>query len=552
MASVEDQPGAAPLCFHNLMRHHPAIILAIIIFAPLLCSCGGDYLTDSEVAQTAVAQGCWSEDTRPTPYPVTVTAPGGASAPTATVIANFGDPTFTPAPTATRPATTTPLPRCTPQPGQTQVAWPTPLPTEPPYPTRPVSAAQPQLGSDDVLRVADPVLMLDVAVHPQSSWAAVAAVSIPISNKGDTRVYVRAYRPAEHRWGPATTVDREGTHPIKFRSVSTAITPDGTIHVIWGVTEYPDMTLFATHSTDLGATWSAPEPIGRPFFSVLDVAATDTNEIYVLALWADAAHDGVIPALLHRSAAGEWDSELLPENDTWYASSGALAVVGTGDTAQLVTMVTAFRNLPGSALTLSRPLRGGSWVAQFHTIPDAGSILTDAQVVAYPYRDGATLRQAVTFSATMRDEGSMFALTSLDGGATWLPWSTITSPAGIITAGGIAFDPSAQRLVAVWNCCEEALWGSAASTHYAAWANPVIGGWTPPAETTLSARAPLITGARSAHLTQLAHAINARVAWLVWVENARTVRARAVNLDRIIPASQYPTPTPRPTSEAQP
>jgi hypothetical protein len=67
----------------------------------------------------------------------------------------------------------------------------------------------------------------------------------------------------------------------------------------------------------------------------------------------------------------------------------------------------------------------------------------------------------------------------------------------------------------------------------------------------MGGRAALISGARSANLTQLAHAPNARIAWLVWVEDGQTMRARAANLDQIIPADQYPTPTPRPSATAK-
>lgn len=528
------------------MRITAAIICGLLLAALALTGCAGTALTPSAVVQTAVAQGCWSADSDPTPYPVTVTIPGDVRGQTPTSVAAFGASTVTPAPSATRRPTTTPLPRCTPQPGQTQVAWPTPLPTEPPYPTRPVSAAQPQAGSFDVLRLPDPVLALDVAVHPQGSWAAVAAISIPVVNQGSPRVSVRVYHPVAHRWVLAHTVDQDGAHPGRlFRSVSLSIAPDGTIVVIWGVTDYPHLTLFSAHSSDYGATWSAPESIGDSFLTVLDVATTVTNDVYALAMQRDG--EQVRPLLLHRTPAGAWSQELLPVAATWYASSGALTVVGSGDSAQLVALLTTSADHPGAAWTLTRPLSARTWTTQLHTTPDAGGLLAGVQVVVYPFPADATLGQGITFSATLRDQGAMYTLTSRDGGATWQPWSPIARASGRITAGGIAFDPAAQRLVAIWNCCDDASWGNAHATHYAAWADPTGGDWTPPRSTTMDDRAPLISGARAANLTQLAHAPNARIAWLVWVEDGQTVRARADNLDRIIPADQYPTPTPRPS-----
>jgi len=59
-----------------------------------------------------------------------------------------------------------------------------------------------------------------------------------------------------------------------------------------------------------------------------------------------------------------------------------------------------------------------------------------------------------------------------------------------------AYDPIADRLVAIWSCCQDALYGGVASTHYASWSVPGITNWTPLLG---SVRIPTIIGSRSAH-----------------------------------------------------
>ncbi|MCA1438576.1 hypothetical protein I6F33_37595 [Bradyrhizobium sp. BRP20] len=143
----------------------------------------------------------------------------------------------------------------------------------------------------------------------------------------------------------------------------------------------------------------------------------------------------------------------------------------------------------------------------------------------------------------------MYALTSLDSGASWSPGDLVTLGNSRITAAGVAFDAAAQSLVAVWNCCTDTGWGgNAAATHYAAWSPIGSSQWSPdPGTTSLS---PLVSGARSAALTMLAQASNARIAWLAWVEDGQEMRVRSLGLNQVVPVDRYPQPTPRPTQEA--
>ncbi|MEI8166193.1 MAG: hypothetical protein WCG26_07435, partial [Chloroflexales bacterium] len=198
------------LCVGTLTAmHQPSTIWLLLIITLgamlLLFGCAGTMaITDGEVAQTAVAQGCWSVDTRPSPLPVTVTQIGVR--PTA---AHGGAATVTAGSTATARATTTPLPRCTPMPGQTLAPYPTAIPTEPPYPTRPVNAAQPEADGKVVMRLPNAVLSADIAVHMQGSWPVVAAIDIPTLNQGPTHQ-------AERSWPPCSVVMRRAYGAVKI------------------------------------------------------------------------------------------------------------------------------------------------------------------------------------------------------------------------------------------------------------------------------------------------------------------------------------------------
>lgn len=527
------------------MQHITTIMIRAMLLpiALTLSGCGaGLVLTYPEVVETAAAQGCWSA-AAPTPFPATVTPPGGSPVPTATRAANPGDPTAPVAPSHTPAPTTTPLPRCTPQPGETQRPWPTALPTLPPFPTRPVSFRQPIAGERAVMRLPNAVLGLDAAVHPLAGWPVVAALDIPVLNMGHPRVFVRAYNPQAQSWGTAQSVDVGGSHPgDRFRSVAVGVAGDGTIHVVWGVTDYPRLDLFAASSADYGATWSAPTTLGEGFFGVLDLAVTLDGEVFVLALQRDPE---VAPVLLRRDRAGAWGGrETLPLRSIWYASSGGLAVVGDGPDAQLIALLTATPDQPGAAYLLRRPLSGGAWQIARHTVTAEG-VLADVRAGGYTLTDPAgSPRPGITFTMTGRDGAAIYALTSLDQGASWSRGEQIARSGGRITAAGVGFDAAAGALVAVWNCCEDATWGGdAAASHYAAWSVAGSGSWTPDRNT---APVPLVSGARSAALTTLAQAPNARIGWLIWVEDGQEVRARSFGFNQVIPADRYPDQEARP------
>ena len=530
---------------------HTIICLLLLV---LISGCESA-ITYGDRMATAVAQGCW-DDGAPTPRPVTVTPLGGrVPTPPPTVVTNPGAATTTPMPSPTALPSTTALPRCTPAPGTTQAAWPTSRPTEPQVPTRQADYRQPAVDGATIMRLPNALLGLDLAVHPVQNWPVVAAIDIPMLNRDPARVYLRAYDPIGRGWGVAQNVDRDGSHPgTKFRSVAVGVTGDGTLHVVWGVTEYPEQAMFASQSTDHGTTWSVPERIGGsvPMMGVLDMATTLDNQVFVLALQSTGT--GVRAVLLHRAADAQWAApEPIPFAAPWYGSGGALVVAADelpGHAPQLVAAVTAGTEGAGGVVEIAqRPLRGGAWTVTPRPVTGTagGAWAGVTRGVAYTWTQGAVRAPAVTFTVVMRDDPTIYALTSRDGGRTWgMAESIARAPSGTtIRSAAPAYDPVAQSTLAIWTCCTDGLWGNAAATHYASWRALGASAWTPTLDpATFGQRVPLVSGASAAGMSSVAQAANTRVAWLAWVEDGQQVRVRTLRLDQVIPFAAYPTATP--------
>jgi hypothetical protein len=297
-------------------------------------------------------------------------------------------------------------------------------------------------------------------------------------------------------------------------------------------------------STDYGATWSAPVVLGSGFFGVLDVQVTLDGEVFVLAMQRDPE---VAPVLLQRTRDGVWQERAdIPLRSVWYASSGAIALLGEGADASVVALLTATLDQPNTVYLARRPLMGGDWEVSKRTIATDGAVFTGVRAVSYGYRAAGTSQPGASFVMVARDGASVYTLTTLDGGASWTAGDQVAQGGTAITAAGIGYDGAAQHLVTIWNCCTDAGWGgAAAATHYAAAAPAGSSSWTPDPATTN--RTPLISGARAASLTTVVHAANAQIAWLIWLEDGQDIRARSIGLNEIVPVDQYPTPTPLPT-----
>ena len=151
---------------------------------------------------------------------------------------------------------------------------------------------------------------------------------------------------------------------------------------------------------------------------------------------------------------------------------------------------------------------------------------------------------------------TVYALTSLDGGRSWDDVSLIAARdvGPRIAAVAPAYDPGADRLVAVWTCCGKS---KLDSTHYASWSAPGSSQWFPTqvySDTADTAAIPLVLSSRGAAETASAQGANSRLVWLAWIEQEHRLVTRALTLDQVIPIDQYPpaTPTTAPSAGVQP
>lgn len=527
----------------------PWLTLLPLMAALLLASCG-TVRTYADVQATAQATGCWP-DPFPTPRAVTVT-PAGALAATPPL------PVPPETPAATALPTTTPYPRCPPAPGATLIPWPTPVPNPPPYPT--MEPRRWQGGSDvqTTLHLPNTVLATDLAAHPTDGWPAVASV-VWSGTRDPERVLVSVYQPHAGLWIPARQVDVGESHLGRYvRTAQVAITGDGGVHVVWGMSDPdfrdgdPPVGVWASQSADGGESWSAPRRLTTTCRRVNDVAASTDGWVAVLLICEDGSRASR-PAVVVRQPDGAWRAaEPLPFG-SWYYSEGAITIVGEGQDARAVGVVLTGRGGAPLANVVSKRLAdGGSW--QVETLPAAppmarpdGERMWHPQALAYDRPDGRT---AITFTWTEADAATAYALTSLDGGQTWGQAEVVAQASApeTIVAVAPAYDPAADRLAAVWTCCGYDQWSVQGTTHYASWSAPGSGEWRPAGrEDTAGPRVPLVLGARSAFETVSAQAAGSRMTWVAWIEQQRQVVVRSLPLNQIIPAGEYPPSTPLPT-----
>ncbi|PDW01179.1 hypothetical protein [Candidatus Viridilinea mediisalina] len=517
------------------------LLLFVVALVFGLSACGvPSRLSYGQRMATAETQGCWEGALR-TPLPVTVTPLPVTVEPTQVV--NPGDPTHTPAPSATPLPTTTPLPRCTPQPGETLEPWPTPWPTHAPVPTRTNADHQfPVVDRQSLMLLPNPIFGMSLAVHPTEGWPVVAAVDVPFGQRGAVpRVFVRVYDPARGGWQPTQHVSTHASAPERSRTVAVAVAGDGAIHVVWGVTEFPAMGLYASTSRDRGQTWSAPHLLGS-YRAVLDATATLDNHLFVLALRHEAAAD---VDLFHRTPDGVWQpKQTVPTNGaTWSSSAGALLVVGDGVPGvqrALVAAVTTY----GSRVDLYRKgWDDATWTMQHRMVGQEALWTIRGVSVDLPDANGGGVSSLVGLQMNPRfGAGGVYALTSRDGGVQWGEAEEIVRADGAtIEAVAVAADPVAQAWISVWTCCAGGLWGNGENTHFASWRTLDAPAWKP---ASFAERVPLVSGGAAVGSVAIAQPRNLPIVWMAWVENAHEVMIRTLDVRRIVPTLAYPTPTP--------
>ncbi|NTU78136.1 MAG: exo-alpha-sialidase [Chloroflexales bacterium] len=525
--------AASPTCIGR--------ITILLVVSAWLTGCGA-VVTYPDVQRTAQAGGCWpNRPAYPTPPPVTITPP----VPLTPTPVGFRWPTGVPSPT--RLPTTTPYPRCPPAPGEVLAPWPTPVPPPPPYPTMADTRAGGSSGQKNTLQLPEVVLNIDVAAHPTEDWAAVAA-AVWSGNDNPERAYVSVLNPTTRTWTPAHQVDIGAAGLGRYtRTVQVAIAGDGTVFALWGMSDPdfrdndPPARVWVAESHDHGMSWGPPRPIGDDCRQVIDAAATLDGWLVV----GLGCHDGpnrVQPAIALRSPDGAWSLERLP-GVIWYFTEGAIALADDGGatraTVAFLTGPNGAMAVPPRALLFATTLGAGApWqlAARDLDIPgfEEGPRLWHARAVVY--RPAGATADSITLLFSDASRWSGYALTSQDGGQSWLAPELVVAPlasAERIAFTAPAYDPVGNRLVAIYTCCIEGGWNNQEpNTHFLRWSTPESGRWE---DATPGQRVPLILGARAASNTVTAQSKNARTAWVAWIEGGNAVEVRSFDLTTVLP-----------------
>lgn len=498
----------------------------ILIALLLLAGCAR-LPTYAEAQATARAGGCWPSS-YPTPTLVTVTpaAPGEAPLPTAT-----------------------PFRPCPPAPDATAVVWPTPVPPPPAHPT--IAGKPWQTGSDreTTLHLPSAVLAIDLPTHPTENWAAIGTV-VWSGNEDPERAFVSVYHPQSRRWSPAHQVDVGDAQLGRYsRSVAVAIGGDQTVHAVWGMSDpdfadnEPPSGIWASASQDYGATWAPPQRIAADCRTVNDLAATLDGRLIALLICHDGP-DRSVPALVMRQPDGTW---LPPERlsiPVWHFSDGALVIVGEGSEAHAIGLLFAGQGGVAQGYLLRTPLASPAptQIERLRLDPPPEVMLSERMwhVRGLVFERPGTMQPAITFTWTAADAGGAYAMSSLDAGQSWGALEHIAAPRTSdeqLVFAVPAYDPAADRLVAVWTCCGFAQFSVVDTTHHASWSVPGSGIWQPD---TAAPRVPLVLGAAAAFETVSAQARNSRMAWLAWIERRQQVQIRSLDLNQVIPVDEYP------------
>jgi hypothetical protein len=513
----------------------------LVVCWHVLAGCG-IVVSYADVQRTAVAGGCWpNKPAYPTPPLVTVTP----ALPLTPTPLGFRWPTGVPTPT--RLPTTTPYTRCAPAPGETLVPWPTPVPAEPPYPTMADTRAGGGSGQKTTLQLPEVVLNIDITTHPTEGWAAVAAA---VWSGSDTpeRAFVSVLNPTTRTWTAAHQVDIGAASLGRYtRTAQVAIAGDGTVFALWGMSD-PDFSdndppgrVWAAESHDYGTTWSEPRVLGDDCRQVIDAAATLDGWLVV----GLGCHDGpnrVQPAIATRSPQGEWSFQRLP-GAIWYFSEGAIAIADDGGaqraTVAFLTGPNGAMAIPPQALLFSKVLgTSDAWQPTIRAIDipglEEGPRIWHARAVVY--RPDGVSGDSITLIFTDASTFNGYALTSQDAGRSWLPAELVVAPLASgeqIAFAAPAYDPTSNRLAAIYTCCASGGWSNAeASTQFLRWSTPGSGVWR---DATLGQRVPLVLGARAAGQTVTAQARNAGTTWVAWVEGGNAVEVRSFDLATVLP-----------------
>jgi hypothetical protein len=440
---------------------------------------------------------------------------------------------------------------------------PTPIPAPPAYPTM-----EPKrwLGGSDphaTFQLPGTTFDVRVAVHPTQGWPAVAVLQRFNEGSDPIQAFVRVLNPHTGQWSAAQQVDiGESSNGMdRFGAALVGITGDGVVHAVWGGSDgeptSPDAGgVWTSMSSDYGTTWSAPQRLLTHCWNPLDMATTPSGQIVVLASCWTLVRSDAQPhtEFAIRDAAGRWLPPQRLDIDSWF---GAVAVAGDGIDLRITALTMQFvRDDPTTGHLIGKYLADpGPWqVRDVPLIPagvaDPGFLRWQAHHLSFTrLLPSGQVSTGLIFTWSDAERAHAYSLTSLDGGLSFGPVAPIvlddtaagTGAQAPAVFAAPAYDPIADRLIAIWSCCRDALYGGVASTHYASWSVPGSALWTPLLGIS---RIPTIIGSRSAHRTATAQAPMSRWTWVAWVEGPNEITVRSYDLNKLIPANQYPTPTP--------
>ncbi len=505
---------------------HSLLFLSICLF---ITACGDNELTYSQIQQTAIAMGCWPDTLYPTPLPITVTPPHG---PHSLVLPG------TPTPTPWIGATTTPLPRCTPAADATLRPWPTPLPTRPPFATQAAEAWNLGSAARVTMELPGGVDQLDLAVHPVENWPVVGLLHGPGLSDAPQTAMVRVMNPATGRWGNTQQVDRghAAIGPGGYGGMAVEVTGDGSVHAVWG-----RQTIWHAQSSDYGETWSTPERLATGCWGVQDLAASPDGQLVVVTRCPEHA------TFIVRRADTTW---LPPRSVPYVIGMAQVVIVGDGAAATAVALLSCPGDNPRRLHIASTRLDQPDWRLQtidLHLPDNVAPGAWFANLRGLVISRQGTDMPLFTFGAT--NANNAFALYALNGTTDWqfepVVWQPPFDPEEEAHAqDGLdyvapAYDPLADRFVALLVCCKPTRFIRREATHYANWSVPGSAVWQPGAAAGDQGIL-VMSGAISASDTVTAQARNSRTTWLAWREQLNQVVVRSLDLHLVVPQDQYP------------
>ncbi|HEU4325315.1 MAG TPA: hypothetical protein VFS21_19385, partial [Roseiflexaceae bacterium] len=397
---------------------------------------------------------------------------------------------------------------------------------------------------------------IDLAVHPTAGWPAVLAVNFWNFGSDPAALFARVYDPQAGRWGPVVQLDT-GASSLggdQFHSAAIAVAPDGTVHAAWGASD-ADGALWASASSDHGASWSAPQRLATGCWHVRGLAATPQGGLLVLGICVQTTRDehGSGPAIIERTPAGTW---LPPQPLPVVAWDGDLVV--TGDQAVALVTPRLGGDTRHTGFLLTRPLDqpGASW--RLRTVPLLPPGLPPQILGDFAWHlQGTPTRDGAVFTWAAYDRAGAFALRVVGEQAE--PAQAIIADNARTAETGRAiwhvapvFDPGADRLAAIWGCCGNPLDNQPASL-VGGWSQPWSGVWRAALQTTPADEGgPLPLDARRVGALASAQAPGSRVVWLGWVEDRQELRVQSLPVEQLVPPAELPTPVPEPTAEVAP